>query len=260
MIKEMINKLKKKRMQLKNSVNCFNTDIKLGRSDIEIILVKLCNIYRMEISDYITINEYCERIKLIDTYGIADTINMNVLWNSSEQKVNKGLYYVIKNDDKDRDEAYAILRTACLKSNSRLENKYTDIGAMIIADVVTRWLNNKYNTHYSFEKWINDLVFEPMNLKNTMYNPNNMNITGNGNNRGVHDPKAKAFGGVSGHAGIFTNSSDLEKLARGIFAVNNFARNKMNGRLHLTREQIARFGEITFPNAKQSNKEIWAYM
>lgn len=100
MIKEMINKLKKKRMQLKNSVDCFNTDIKLGRSDIEIILVKLGNIYRMKISDYITINEYCERIKLIDTYGIADTINMNDLWNSSEQKVNKGLYYVIKNDDK----------------------------------------------------------------------------------------------------------------------------------------------------------------
>ena len=158
------------------------------------------------------------------------------------------------NDAKNRDEAYAILRTACLKSNSRLENKYTDIGAMIIADVVTRWLNNRYNTHYTFEKWINDLVFEPMNLKNTMYNPNNMNITGNGNNRGVHDPKAKAFGGVAGHAGIFTNSSDLEKLARGIFAVNNYARNKMNGILHLTREQIARFGEITFPNAKQSNK------
>ena len=158
------------------------------------------------------------------------------------------------NDAKNKDEAYKILRSACLKSNSRLENKYTDIGAMIIADVVTRWLNNKYKTHYTFEKWINDLVFEPMNLKNTMYNPNTMNISGNGNNSGVHDPKAKAFGGVSGHAGIFTNSSDLEKLAKGIFAVNNHVINKMNGKLYLSKNQIARFGEITFPNARQSNK------
>lgn len=158
------------------------------------------------------------------------------------------------NDAKNRDEAYAILRTACLKSNSRLENKYTDIGAMIIADVVTRWLNNKYNTHYTFEKWINDLVLEPMNLKNTMYNPNTINISGNGNNAGVHDPKAKAFGGVSGHAGIFTNGSDLKKLAKGIFAVNNNMKSRLNGRLYLTKEQISRFGEITFPNAQQSNK------
>ena len=158
------------------------------------------------------------------------------------------------NDAKNKDEAYKILRSACLKSNNRDENKYTDIGAMIIADVVTRWLNNKYNTHYTFEKWINDLVFESMNLKNTMYNPNTINITGNGNNTGVHDPKAKVFGGISGHAGIFTNGSDLKKLAKCIFAVNNHAISKMNGKLWLTKDQISRFGEITFPNAKQSNK------
>ena len=158
------------------------------------------------------------------------------------------------NDAKNKDEAYRILRSACLKSNSRDENKYTDIGAMIIADVITRWLNNRYNAYYSFEKWINSLVFEPMNLKNTMYNPNAINISGNGNNTGVHDPKAKAFGGVSGHAGIFTNGNDLKKLAKCIFAVNNHAINKMNGKLYLTKDQIARMGEITFPNAKQSNK------
>lgn len=190
------------------------------------------------------------RVGMIDSRYSLEDFTINDLIRLCGEIITDGRV----NDAKNKDEAYKILRSACLKSNTRDENKYTDIGAMIIADVVTRWLNNKYNTHYTFEKWINDLVFEPMHLKNTMYNPNTINISGNGNNSGVHDPKAKAFEGVAGHAGIFTNSSDLEKLAKGIFAVNNHAINKMNGKLYLSKNQIARFGEITFPNAKQSNK------
>lgn len=158
------------------------------------------------------------------------------------------------NDAKSVDEAYSILRSAYLKSDNREENKYTDIGAMIIGEVLTKWLNDKYNTHYTFERWMNDLVFEPMNLKNTMYNPNTLNTAGNGKHFGVHDSKARALGGVAGHAGIFTNSSDLSRLAKGMFAVNHNRICSMNGRLYLTREQIGRFGEITFPNAKQCNK------
>ena len=158
------------------------------------------------------------------------------------------------NDAKSVDEAYSILRSAYLKSDSREENKYTDIGAMIIGEVLTKWLNDKYFVQYTFERWMNDLLFEQMNLKNTMYNPNTLNTAGNGNNFGVHDPKAKALGGVAGHAGIFTNSDDLSRLAKGIFAVNHNRIGSMNARLYLTREQIGRFGEITFPNAKQNNK------
>ena len=158
------------------------------------------------------------------------------------------------NDAKSVDEAYKILRSAYLKSDSREENKYTDIGAMIIGEVLTKWLNNKYFVHYKFERWMNDLVFKPMNLKNTMYNPNTINTAGNGKYFGAHDPKVRALGGVAGHAGIFTNSDDLAHLAKGIFAVNHNRIGSMNARLYLTREQIGRFGEITFPNAKQCNK------
>ena len=160
------------------------------------------------------------------------------------------------NDAKNEEEAYEILRSAYLKSDTRKENKYTDIGAMIIGEALTKWLNEKMRKNYSFEEWMDKLVLEP-NFKNTMFNPKTSNIAGNGNNIGVHDPKARAMGGASGHAGLFTNSSDLNKLAKGIFAVNNnvfWAYGKGTGKLSLTREQIGKMGEITFPNAKQSNK------
>lgn len=157
------------------------------------------------------------------------------------------------NDAKSEEEAYKILRSAYLKSDTREENKYTDIGAMIIGEVLTKWLNEKSRDNYSFEAWMNKLVLEP-NLKNTKFNPKTSNIAGNGNNIGVHDPKARAMGGVAGHAGLFTNSSDLKKLAKGIFAVNNHCFDNYGRRLFLKREQIGKMGEITFPNAKQCNK------
>lgn len=154
------------------------------------------------------------------------------------------------NDATSIDEAYQILRSSYLKSDSREENKYTDIGAMIIGEVLTVWLNDRFLVNYSLEFWMNKLLFESADLKNTMFNPDCINITGNGNNKGVHDPKAKALGGVAGHAGIFTNGKDLEKFAKELFGHYNGTKSN----LLLTREQISKIGEITFPNSKQSNK------
>ena len=148
------------------------------------------------------------------------------------------------------DEAYKILKTAHLKSDDRTTNKYNDLGPLIISIVLTDWLNKKYNLNKTYEGWLNTLIFKHLNIKDTLFNPTSSNISGNGCNIGVHDPMAKALGGVAGHAGIFTNSNDLEKLAQEIFDINIYG----IGKLLITKEQIKRIGEITFPNSIQSNK------
>lgn len=54
----------------------------------------------MIISDYISIVDYSERMKLTDTFGMELMISNAVLWNSRKQKVNKGSYYVVTVDNR----------------------------------------------------------------------------------------------------------------------------------------------------------------
>lgn len=154
------------------------------------------------------------------------------------------------NDAKSPEEAYQILKSAHLVSSNRKENKYTDIGAMVIGDILVKILNGTRAKNYDLNEWMRELIFKPLNMNNTTFNPTSTNITGCGNRLEVHDPKAQALGGVAGHAGIFTNGKDLAKLANGLFRVYHH----QNRPFELTKEHIYKMGEITFPNAKQCNK------
>ena len=154
------------------------------------------------------------------------------------------------NDAHSVEEAYEILKTAHLVSDNRNENKYTDIGAMIIGETLVKVLNSTRAKNYNLQEWMNELIFKPLNMKHTTFNPKGTNITGCGNRFEVHDPKARALGGIAGHAGIFTNGEDLAKLANGLFKIYH----NIDRPIELTKEHIYRMGEITFPNAKQCNK------
>ena len=154
------------------------------------------------------------------------------------------------NDAKSVEEAYAILRSAHLVSNNRNENKYTDIGAMIIAETLVKVLNSTRAKNYDLNDWMREFIFKPLNMNNTTFNPKSTNITGCGNRLEVHDPKARALGGIAGHAGLFTNGEDLCKLANGLFKVYHNQKRP----IELTKKHIYKMGEITFPNAKQCNK------
>ena len=142
------------------------------------------------------------------------------------------------------EEAYQILKTLYLKSNTREENKYTDFGAIVIGDTISKVVSEKLGKEMSFNDVMNEYLLEPLNLNNTMFNPKSNNISGNGNDLGlVHDPKARILGGALGHAGIFTTSDDLALLASNIYSVK-----------YINKSHIARLGEITFPNSEQSNR------
>lgn len=148
-----------------------------------------------------------------------------------------------------KEEAYEMLKTLYLSSNSREENKYTDFGAIVISDTIEKIVSNVLNKKITFEEIMNEYLLEPLGLYNTRFTTLGSNISGNGNKFGlVHDPKARILGGAVGHAGLFTTSDDLARLSKEIYSVNYYNKWLMD------KSQLDRFGEITFPNSNQSNK------
>ena len=142
------------------------------------------------------------------------------------------------------EEAYNRLRASFLKSNSREENKYTDIGAIIMGKTIERILSKKLGKTMNFGEIMDEFLLKPLGLTHTMFNPQSGNTTGSGNINGiVHDPKARILGGAVGSAGIFTTSDDLALLARSIFSLTS-----------INPRYFSKLGEITFPNSPQRNK------
>ena len=147
-------------------------------------------------------------------------------------------------DAKDQKEAYEIFKTLYLTSNTREQNKYNDFGAMVIGDTIEKIVSNKCGKNMKLDEIMNGCLIKPLNLGNTMFNPKTDNVSGNGNNLGlVHDPKSRILGGALGHAGIFTTSDDLARLAKEIYSVG-----------YVNKEHLSRLGEITFPESSQSQK------
>lgn len=142
------------------------------------------------------------------------------------------------------EEAYEILKTLYLSSNSREENTYTDFGSIVISDTIEKIISKEIGQKVSFDEIMNEYLFKPLNMYTTTFKPNSLNTCGNENNLGlVHDPKARKLGCAVGHAGIFTTSGDLANLAKGMFSLT-----------YINKKHLSRLGEITFPNSKQSNK------
>lgn len=149
-----------------------------------------------------------------------------------------------------KEEAYEMLKTLYLTSNTREENKYTDFGAIVISDTIEKIVSKYVDKEMTFEEIMNEYLLEPMFALNTKFNPHSSNLSGNGNDRGlVHDPKSRILGGAVGHAGIFTTSDDLARLSKEIYSVNY-----CNNKALINKTHLSRLGEITFPNSNQSNK------
>lgn len=96
---------------------------------------------------------------------------------------------------------------------------YSDLGLLILQKLVERITNQPLN------EFLEQNLYEPLGMTATLYNPlqrfpkNNIAPTENeaifraSQIQGtVHDPNAALLGGVAGHAGLFSNASDLVKL------------------------------------------------
>jgi len=98
MLRELIDKLKSKKQQLQKheaSNDVIETKQIEEEKEIDIKVSKQGNIYKIEISDYISIIDFVDKKNSSDEYKVLDLLCNYVLWNGSKQKVNKGTYYVI---------------------------------------------------------------------------------------------------------------------------------------------------------------------
>jgi beta-N-acetylhexosaminidase len=138
-------------------------------------------------------------------------------------------------------------------ANSRLlpkkEYRYSDLGFILLRPVVEN-LTNKPLDMYLDEKF-----FKPLGLQHTMFNPlrrfglNEIVPTEQDNHfrqqliHGyVHDPAAAMLGGVSGHAGLFSNTNDMAILMQMLLQEGHYG-----GHRYISPETVREFTTQQFP-------------
>lgn len=146
-------------------------------------------------------------------------------------------------------EAYTILKSVYLKDNSRKKNKYNDYGAIIVGKIIEKIISEKAGKKRNLDDIMHEYIFNKVGMFETKFNPIDDNISGNGGyNNLVHDPNTQLLDGITGSAGIFTTSRDLNKLAKALFSVN------YNESGLISKSSLKKLGEITFPRSKQCGK------
>ena len=90
MFEKFLNKIKNKKNK--------QTVVETKKDHFNINIDKIDDVLKMEISDYISITDYVEKMKEIDKYNLLDLVCNSVLWNSKKQLVNKGTYYILSYD------------------------------------------------------------------------------------------------------------------------------------------------------------------
>jgi uncharacterized protein YbbC (DUF1343 family)/CubicO group peptidase (beta-lactamase class C family) len=95
--------------------------------------------------------------------------------------------------------------------------QYSDTGFILLAEVVRRVSGER------LDRLLDRLVFRPLRLADTSFHPSAAQharvaptefYNGHLLQGDVHDPRARALGGVAGHAGIFSTAADLARICR----------------------------------------------
>ena len=114
------------------------------------------------------------------------------------------------------DFRYEIYDTIMKSELKEKKYKYSDLGFYFVPGIV------ESITNQSFESYLKENFFDPLNLNHICFKPLNKhdisNIVPTEDDKyfrnqlicgDVHDQTAALFGGVSGHAGLFSNARDL---------------------------------------------------
>ncbi|TDF94785.1 serine hydrolase domain-containing protein [Paenibacillus piri] len=124
------------------------------------------------------------------------------------------------------------VRNLPLRSKPGTRVEYTSQGYMILGEIIEKAAGKSLDTV------LRELVFEPLGMKDTMFNPpaalaSRAAATEYCPWRGrlvrgeVHDENAVVLGGVAGHAGLFSTASDMALLCRELLRCGQIG----NGRL-----------------------------
>ncbi|MEM6736196.1 MAG: serine hydrolase [Bacteroidota bacterium] len=149
------------------------------------------------------------------------------------------------------------LRSFLIQSNlikNPSKYKYSDLGFMILHLVVEQV------TEKPFDEFLAEEFYHPMGLSKTTFNPfksgfmpeqiapteydkrfRNYQVWGE-----VHDRNATIFGGVAGHAGLFSNAIDLAKMMH-MFLNKGY----YGGRRYLSQEVLKKFNKRYFKDNRR---------
>jgi CubicO group peptidase (beta-lactamase class C family) len=91
--------------------------------------------------------------------------------------------------------------------------RYSDVGPDVLAFVIERM------TGEPLDRFVRRTVYAPLGMRQTMFRPPPVQqaqaaATGAPARGRVHDPAARALGGVAGHAGLFATAADLARFAQ----------------------------------------------
>jgi CubicO group peptidase (beta-lactamase class C family) len=107
----------------------------------------------------------------------------------------------------------AVLATSLVRTPGS-EYEYSDLGMDVMGFVIERI------THEPLDQFVQRAVYTPLGMRSTMFRPapwlrGRIAPTEKAVERGeVHDPTARALGGVAGNAGLFSTASDLAVFAQ----------------------------------------------
>ena len=131
--------------------------------------------------------------------------------------------------------------------------KYSDLGMILM-----RYLIEEV-TGMELDQYVDSVFYKPMGLRTMTYNPLNkfdpsviIPTEENGDFRKtlihgyVHDPAASMLGGVSGHAGLFSNSADITALMQMLLNGGYY-----NGNRFLKPETIKTFTSYQYANSRR---------
>ena len=119
----------------------------------------------------------------------------------------------------DRDSLLRLALRVPLESDPDSRAEYSDIGFILLGEVLQRIAAEGLDSFCSRE------IFTPLGMKSTFFKPpltmrskipptvNDRTFRNRVIQGEVHDENASVLGGVSGHAGVFSNTSDLMRFA-----------------------------------------------
>lgn len=103
----------------------------------------------------------------------------------------------------------AVARTP-LAHEPGVRHRYSDLGFIVLGELVARVSGQP------LDGFVARRLFEPLGLTDTRFRPGpGLRVVPTDAWHGVvHDPRARALGGVAGHAGLFSSADDLARVAR----------------------------------------------
>lgn len=108
-LKYRLKELKYRLKELKNRLTLHKTKENIPqilnynnkeKSNFDITILENYDLFKIEITDYITASDYLETMKQIDIFELNSKLTNGILWNSNKQRINKGVYFVFFHNGK----------------------------------------------------------------------------------------------------------------------------------------------------------------